>query len=137
MSSYAEGENYRFTLVAGRAGCVVWRRRDLDSNAGARSAEGMLVHFRALAEDPEVRSFLLDIRKAPPFSGPRTQQALGLAFAAFEGNRTPIAVLPASVLQGLQIQRSLALHAPLYGRDFSSAILAEDWLKSLSKSPES
>lgn len=130
--SYAEGDNYRFKLVDGRARCTVWRRRDLDSNAGARSAEEMLVHFRALAEDPQVRSLLLDIRKSPPFSGPRTQRVLCKAFAAFEEARTPIAVLPASVVQGLQIQRTLAVHAPLYGRDFPSALVAEKWLMSFS-----
>ncbi|MGH1347717.1 MAG: hypothetical protein ACRBN8_39550 [Nannocystales bacterium] len=134
--SYAEGDNYRFELVKGRARCTVWRRRDLDSNAGAQSAEDMLVHFRALAEDPEVRSLLLDIRKSPPFSGPRTQRVLCLAFAAFEQGRTPVAVLPASVVQGLQIQRTLAEHAPLYGRDFSSAVLAEEWLLSVSDAKE-
>lgn len=133
---YAEGDNYRFELVEGRARCTVWRRRDLDSDAGARSAEEMLTHFRALAADPQVRSLLLDIRKAPPFSGPRTQQVLSLAFAAFEEARTPIAVLPASVVQGLQIQRTLALHAPLHGRDFSTAILADAWLNSFSASQQ-
>ncbi len=130
--SYAEGDNYRFKLVQGRARCMVWRRRDLDSNAGARSAEEMVVHFQALADDPEVRSMLLDIRKAPPFSGPRTQRALCKAFAASEQARTPTAVLPASVVQGLQIQRNLAVHAPLYGRDFPSALVAEKWLMSFS-----
>lgn len=134
---YAEGDNYRFELAEGRARCSVWRRRDLDSKAGAQSAEEMLVHFRALAADPKVRSLLLDIRRSPPFSGPRTQQALCLAFAAFEEARTPIAVLPASVVQGLQVQRTLALHAPLHGRDFSTAILAEAWLTSFSESQQS
>ncbi len=132
--SFAEGDNYRFELADGRARCTVWRRRDLDANAGAQSAEEMLVHFRALAEDPEVRSLLMDIRKSPPFSGPRTQRVLCLAFAAFEKGRTPIAVLPASVVQGLQIQRTLSVHAPLYGRDFSSAVVAEKWLESFSES---
>ncbi len=94
------------------------------------------MHFQALATDPEVRSLLLDIRKSPPFSGPRTQRVLGLVFAAFEQARTPIAVLPASVVQGLQIQRTLAVHAPLYGRDFSSAVLAEEWLESFSESQQ-
>lgn len=134
---YAEGDNYRFELAEGRARCAVWRRRDLDSDAGARSAEEVLVHLRALAADPDVRSMLMDIRKSPPFSGPRTQQALSLAFAAFEEARTPIAVLPASVVQGLQIQRTLALHAPLYGRDFATAVLAEAWLISFSGSSKS
>jgi len=96
----------------------------------------MLVHFRALAEDPKVRSLLMDIRKSPPFLGPRTQRVLCLAFAAFEDAQTPIAVLPASVVQGLQIQRTLAVHAPLYGRDFSSALVAEKWLVSFSESHE-
>ena len=135
--AYEEGDNYRFELADGRARCTVWRRPDLDSAAGASSAEEMLVHFRALAADPTVASLLLDIRKAPPFSGPRTQKVLCLVFAAFERGRTPIAVLPASVVQGLQIQRILTDHAPLFGRDFSSAVLAEAWLKSFREPTES
>ncbi len=133
---YAEGDNYRFEVVDGRAECTVWRRPDLDSDAGARSAEEMLVHFRALAEDPGVLSLLVDIRQAPPFSGPRTHKVLCLAFTAFEQARTPIAVLPASVVQGLQVQQSLSLYAPLYGRDFSSASAASQWLTSFSRTPE-
>lgn len=131
--SYAEGDNYRFELAEGRARCTVWRRRDLDSDAGAASAEEMLAHFTALAVAPDVRSMLLDTRLAPPFSGPRTQRVLGTVFSAFEQARTPIAVLPANPVQGLQLERILALHSPLYGRDFSTPELAEAWLNSFSE----
>jgi len=128
--SFAEGDNYSLDVVDGHARCKVWRRRDLDSAAGATSAEEISRHFLALASDPEIRSMVFDVREAPSFMGPRTQAALGAAFRAFEERRKPIAIVAAAAVQGLQFQRVLGMNAPLYGRDFHSHEDAAAWVES-------
>ena len=127
---YAEGDNYRFEVEAGHAYCKVWRRPDLDSSAGADLAEEKIQLFVELAEHHAVHTLLLDLRVAPSFVGPRTQRALGEAFHAFERARKPLGVVTASAVQGLQVQRLLALHAPLSGRDFHDFDQAKSWLRS-------
>ena len=128
--AFAEGDNYLFEVVDGRAHCRVWRRRDLDSSAGASSAEEISQLLQALAQEPEVLSMEFDVRQAPAFIGPRTQLALGEGFAAFETRRKPLAIVASAAVQGLQFQRVLAVHAPLYGRDFHTREDAAAWLKS-------
>ncbi len=127
---FAEGDNYRIELDRGRACCSVWRRPDLDSAAGARSAEEKIAHFEALARRDDVDAMLFDVRLAPPFSGPRTQRALTTAFASFERARKPIAIVCSATVQAMQLQRILAINSPLYGRDFADFEQASAWLDS-------
>lgn len=127
---FAEGDNYRVDVVNNHARCKVWRRRDLDSAAGASSAEEISQHFHTLADDPAILSMVFDVREAPSFIGPRTQAALGTAFRAFEERRKPIAIVTAAAVQALQFQRVLGMHAPLYGRDFHNHEQAAAWVES-------
>jgi hypothetical protein len=125
-----EGDNFRIDLEDGRACCTVWRRRDLSSDAGARCAEEKIAYFQELAARPDVYAMLLDRRAAPPFTGPRTQRSLAIAFSAFEQHRKPLAVLSANRVRAFQLLRVIASSAPMYGRDFYDYDTAIKWLAS-------
>jgi hypothetical protein len=107
MPIIAQGENYEISSDAHQVvQCRVWRRKDLDSDAGARCAEEMLAHLERLAESPGTRGFVYDLREAPGVAGPRTQAAIGrtLTVWAQAGRRTAIVVGEVS-LRRLQMQR--------------------------------
>lgn len=105
----SSGDNYRLSKVSGTLLLEVWQRPDLSSQQGADLAERMLAEVRAHTIKPDVREVILDLSKAPPVAGPRTQAALadiagfvcrhGKPFAFVSGERA---------LMRMQLKRLLA-----------------------------
>jgi hypothetical protein len=123
MPTIAEGDNYEISSDAHEVvHCRVWRRKDLDSDAGARCAEEMLEHLERLAKSPSTRGFVYDLRDAPGVAGPRTQAAIGRTLTAWSeaGRRTAIVVGEVS-LRRLQMQRIVSEHV----RDEDGAVFDE------------
>ena len=96
---------------------TVWRRPDLDMRAGASLAMAMVdaVLERMLAP---VKAFavVLDLRQAPPVSGPTTQQCLGRLLAGCEREEVAPVVLHNEGLAALQLGRLVREHAPRLGK---------------------
>src|SRR4030095_12881107 len=113
-----EAANYQFEIADTIATCRVWRRPDLDSNAGARCAQETIGHFRALAlAGPTVaRAIILAVSDAPAVAGPRTLQAIGPLLEAWELVKRPVAVVigPAPI-QALQFRRLIVEYAASSG----------------------
>ncbi|HJL18573.1 MAG TPA: hypothetical protein RMH99_23130 [Sandaracinaceae bacterium LLY-WYZ-13_1] len=115
---YAEGGNYRIELDDGIASCRVWRRPDVDAETGAAFAREKIAHFRALAVG-RGRGMVFDLREAPPVTGPKTQEAVGQMFSAFESHHKPIAVVVGGkAVQKLQMKRLVGDTAPKHGAVF-------------------
>jgi len=134
---YAEGPNYRFEVDGAIATCRVWRRPDLDSDAGARCAREMTAHFRtlSLAAPTVARAIIMDVREAPAVAGPQTLDALGELMKSWEAVKRPVAVVvgPAPI-QALQYRRLVAQHAAHYGGLFSDPDSATRWIEQRSPS---
>lgn len=108
----AAGDNYEVTLDGRVALARVWRRPDLDSTAGARSAAEMIELVRSLTNG-RVRGVVLDIREAPPIAGPKTSSLLGALLRTFEGSRVKLAIVIADdPMQRLQFGRLVTSYAP-------------------------
>lgn len=123
----AEGGNYRIELDFDVATCRVWRRPDVDAETGAAYAKQKIAHFDALARGA-ARAMIFDLREAPPVTGPKTQEALGLMIAAFERARRRVAIVAgASATQRMQLQRIVDGSAPRSGRVFASLEDAQAW----------
>ena len=127
---YAEGANYRFEIADTIATCRVWRRPDLDSNAGARCAQETIEHFRALAlaGSNVARAIILDVSDAPAVAGPRTLQAIGQLLEAWELVKRPVAVvIGAAPIQALQFRRLIVEYAATCGAMFYDVESALSW----------
>ena len=125
---YAEGGNYRIELDASIATCRVWRRPDVDAETGAAFAKEKVAHFDALARGV-ARALIFDLRDAPPVTGPKTQEAIGLMISTFERVRRRVAIVSGpSATQRLQLPRIVDAAAPRSGRVFASADDARAWL---------
>jgi hypothetical protein len=123
-----EADNYAIDLEGSLVVCRVWSRPDLSSERGAELAQDKIKWFKALAAG-DARGLLLDLSEAPRVTGPRTQEALGAMFSAWEEASKPLAVVagPAKI-QHLQMKRVLAAAAPQHGRLFESREPALLWL---------
>jgi hypothetical protein len=129
----ASGPNYEISSDAeGVVYCRVWRREDLDHDAGARCAEEMLAHLARLATSPDYTGFVYDLREAPPVAGPRTQEAIGRTLERWKdsGRRVAIAVGDAA-MRRLQMQRIVGeVLAEGEGAIFDAPEEATAWLLS-------
>jgi hypothetical protein len=119
------GDNYSFGATPnGRAVCRVWRRPDLPSADGARSAEEMGALMRNAASRTESVGMLFDLRDAPFIAGPRTEAALTAMLASWDQARKRcVIVLSDNPMQQLQMKRLVEKHAPRYG--LATPILAD------------
>ncbi|MBS2017720.1 MAG: hypothetical protein JST00_32885 [Deltaproteobacteria bacterium] len=121
------GDNYEIEVHGRRATARVWKRPDLDSAEGARNAAAMVAKLTELAAS--VDSLVFDLREAPLIAGPRTVDALGELFSAYEEARARIAVVTTSEpLQTLQFRRLLSTYAPTMGQLTLSTSEAETWV---------
>lgn len=124
----AQGENYVIERRRNRILCEVWSRPDLTSAVGAELARQKVSWFERLARGDDV-GMIFDLARAPPVTGPRTQEALGRMLGAWETACKPlVVVVGSSEMQRLQLSRVQKASAPKYGRvvlDRSSAVV---WL---------
>jgi hypothetical protein len=104
-----------------RARCLwvsVWRRPDLDTATGAALAQALVDDLlAAIGERSALRTIVLDLRQAPPVSGPATQASLGRLLAACEraGVRV-VALHGGEALAALQFGRLVRESAPRCGQ---------------------
>jgi hypothetical protein len=125
---FAEGKNYEIDVTGALATCRVWSRPDLDSTEGARLAAEKIAVFQRLAAT-SVQGLLLDLSRAPPVTGAKTQDSLGAMLKAWQDAAKYVAVVAASnSMQQLQLRRIVATFAPKYGKLFDVARQAEEWL---------
>jgi len=121
---YARGENFSIAVDGGHALAAVWRRPDLDSAAGARSANELTFHLRKLT--PQLKSLVLDLRDAPVVAGPKTVETLGELLRGCEKASVRVAVvLSGDPMQLLQFRRLVATYAPTEGKAVVSLTDAE------------
>ena len=108
---YADGANYRFELDARSIlTCRVWKRPDLDAEAGASLAHDMASVWARAGSDAAVVAGIFDLREAPPVFGPRTEEAFRSMLDRLGGKR--IALLCGdNAVQRLQLQRIATGHA--------------------------
>lgn len=131
LVTFAEGGNYRIDIVHQVARFRLWRRPDLDSEAGARLAEEARDQFQRLAatNESEVRGLLMDLREGPVVAGPVTQQHVGRMLTIWASCNRPLAVLVGDApIQLLQYRRMVSEHCPRIGNVFDDMTLAEQWL---------
>jgi hypothetical protein len=120
---YAEGENFRFELdTRAHLTCRVWKRPDLDAEAGASLAHAMAAVWTRAGADPAVVAGLFDLREAPPVFGPRTEEAFRNALGRVGGKRLAL-LCSTNAVQKLQLQRIAAGHPHVLVAD--SADVAE------------
>jgi len=125
---FAEGKNYEIDVTGALATCRVWSRPDLDSTEGAQLAAEKIAVFQRLSATT-VQRLLLDLSRAPPVTGAKTQESLGAMLKAWEDAAKYVAVVAASnPMQQLQLRRIVATFAPSYGKLFDVARQAEEWL---------
>jgi hypothetical protein len=126
---FAEGGNYNIDVEGGIAECRVWSRPDLDSTTGAQLAMEKIALFRQLASGI-ARGMLFDLSVAPAVIGPKTQEALGEMFKAWEDVGSPIAVVAGvNSVQQLQLRRLVSTYAPEHGKLFQSNDAGLLWLE--------
>ncbi|MBN9164337.1 MAG: hypothetical protein BGO98_21745 [Myxococcales bacterium 68-20] len=125
---FAAGENYAIELDGEHVVGRVWRRPDLDSASGARSADEMAAHLRSLTTEKR-KSLLLDLRDAPAIAGPRTVETLSDLLRGCEKAGVRIAViLSGDAMQLLQFRRLVSTFAPSAGRAAVTLAEGEQWL---------
>lgn len=123
-----QGDNYAIEIRGDRATARVWKRPDIDSAAGARSAAAMVTALKELAI--KRCSLVFDLREAPVVAGPRTVETLGDLLATFEASRARIAVIVTNEpMQALQYRRLLSTYAPTQGRLTTTPAEAEAWIQ--------
>ena len=137
MSSIAEGDNYEISMDEhGVVVCRVWRRPDLDHDAGARCAEEMLERIRDLALSSEATGFVYDLREAPPVAGPRTQAAIvGIVALWVEGGRRVAIAVGDASLRKLQMQRLVSEAATQEAAVFDEPDEALRWVRKPDRQP--
>jgi hypothetical protein len=132
---FAEGMNYQIDVEGALATCRVWSRPDLDSATGAKLAQEKIVLFQRLAAGT-VEGMLLDLSRAPPVTGAKTQDALGAMLKAWQDAAKNVAVVAAiNSMQQLQLRRIVAAFAPDYGKLFDGLAAAKIWLASKRAKP--
>jgi hypothetical protein len=125
---FAEGKNYEIDVTGTLATCRVWSRPDLDSTEGAQLAAEKIAVFQRLSATT-VQRLLLDLSRAPPVTGAKTQESLGAMLKSWEDAAKYVAVVAGSnPMQQLQLRRIVATFAPHYGKLFDVARQAEEWL---------
>ena len=130
---FAAGENYTIELDGEHVVGRVWRRPDLDSASGARSADEMASHLRSLTTEKR-NSLLLDLREAPAIAGPRTVETLSDLLRGCEKAGVRIAViLSGDAMQLLQFRRLVSTFAPSAGRAAVTVAEGEQWLSAGSR----
>ena len=131
---FAEGKNYEIDVTGALATCRVWSRPDLDSTEGAQLAAEKIAVFQRLSAST-VQGLLLDLSRAPPVTGAKTQESLGAMLKAWQDATKYVAVVAASnSMQQLQLRRIIATFAPDYGKLFDVARQAEEWLTTTRRS---
>ena len=124
---YAAGEFFTITLDGARAVVTILRRPDLPASEGARDAEQVSRHVKELAR--RVKSLLIDLREAPPVSGPKTTETVGGLLGECERAGVRVAVLlTGDPLQLLQMRRLVTTHAPTRGFAALTQDEASAWL---------
>lgn len=107
---YADGANYRFELdTTGLLTCRVWKRVDLDTEAGADLAHAMAAVWARAGADAKVTAGVFDLRDAPPVFGPRTEEAFRSMLPRLGGKRVAL-LCGDNAVQRLQLQRIAAGH---------------------------
>src|SRR4051812_43657202 len=102
---FAEGKNYEIDVTGTLATCRVWSRPDLDSTEGAALAAEKIGLFQRLAASA-AQGLLLDLSRAPPVTGAKTQESLGAMLKAWQDAAKCVAVVAASnSMQQLQLRR--------------------------------
>jgi hypothetical protein len=131
---FAEGKNYEIDVTGSLATCRVWSRPDLDSTEGAQLAAEKIAVFQRLSTST-VHGLLLDLSRAPPVTGAKTQESLGAMLKAWQDAAKYVAVVAASnSMQQLQLRRIITTFAPDYGKLFDVARQAEEWLTTIRRS---
>jgi hypothetical protein len=124
------GDMFSFTINAPRAEIRVWRRPDLDSQAGARNAARIADEARRLPARG-VRAVLLDLADAPPVAGPKTLASVGEMIAQWAAARMSIIIVMShDAIMVLQYKRVVAENAPRSARVTTSLTEAKLWLAS-------
>lgn len=128
----AEGGNYALVIDRTIAWARVWKRPDLDSEAGARLAVELAQVFLRVTQEPFARvcGAVLDLREAPPVIGPSTRATIGRVAAAWELIGRRFAFLAGdNATQRLQLAAVVADHAPRLGAVCSNHEDAEAWIR--------
>jgi hypothetical protein len=124
------GDMFSLTIGGSRAEIRVWRRPDLDSQAGAHNAARMAEEARKLPARG-VRAVLLDVKEAPPVAGPKTLAALGEMIGHWGSSRMAIVIVVShDPIMVLQYKRVVAENAPRSARVTTSLAEAKLWLAS-------
>lgn len=125
---YSSGENFEITVDEGLATARVWRRLDLDAEAGARSAAQIASDLGRLL--PTVTGVLFDVREGPPVAGPKTVETLSRLLRECEMAQVRIAVLVGiDQMSMLQMRRLTGTFAPKFGRATAYLSNAEDFAR--------
>src|SRR6187549_1779644 len=115
---FAEGKNYEIDVTGSLATCRVWSRPDLDSAEGAQLAAEKIAVFQRLSAST-VQALVLDLSRAPPVTGAKTQESLGAMLRAWQDAAKYVAVVAGSnSMQQLQLRRIITTSAPDYGKLF-------------------
>lgn len=129
-TTLGEQANHRIERRGRSLWVSVWRRPDLDSATGAALAQALVdAVLAALAGPAVLRTIVLDLRQAPPISGPSTADSLGrLIHACEQASVTIVVVHGGDPLAILQLGRLIREHAPRLGRLLEDAAEVEAML---------
>lgn len=127
-TTLVEQANHRVERRGRSLWVTVWRRPDLDTATGAALAVALVDAVLARLSGPaNLRALVIDLRQAPPVSGPATQQSLGRLLATCEANNVALAVLHGGdALAAMQLGRLVREHAPKLGQLLADPAAAED-----------
>jgi anti-anti-sigma regulatory factor len=130
-TTLGEQANHRIERRGRSLWVSVWRRPDLDTATGAALAQALVdTLLAALAGPAGPRTVVLDLRQAPPISGPATADSLGRLMHACEQSGVTVAIVRGGdALAALQLGRLVREHAPRLGQVLEDAAAAEALLK--------
>ncbi len=129
MTIVARGGNYEITIERAVARARVFRRPDVDAAEGARFAEGIRADVLRALEAPLVRGAIVDVREAPPVTGPSTRATMGRLAQDCEAAGRRLAFLPGEhPTQRLQLSAIVSDHAPRTAAVCTTIEAAEAWV---------
>lgn len=129
MPVVARGGNYEITIERAIARARVFRRPDVDSAEGARFAEDIRADVLRAIDDPLVRGAIVDVREAPPVTGPSTRATLGRLAAACGNAGRRLAFVPGDhPTQRLQLSAIVSDHAATSAAVCLTIEAAEAWV---------
>lgn len=124
-------EMFSVSVDGSRALIKIWRRPDLDSDAGARNAKEVAAEAVAL-HGRGVKEVILDLCHAPAIAGPKSVESLSAMFARWAAVKMRVAVLIVDdPMKTLQYKRIVAEQGLEHAFVTTTEELAAQWFASL------